>query len=748
VYATLDALRAIDRLVRMASAGDTTVGDTSPRIAELVRKYWGFDHLRPLQREAIHAAVACRDSLLVMPTGGGKSLCYQVPPLLDDRTDIVVSPLISLMKDQVDGLKACGYPAQALHSGLDHDQRRRVQAELHRGKLRLLFVSPERLVTDDFLAMLDSRPPRRIAVDEAHCISQWGHDFRPEYRQLAVLRRRFPDASLHAFTATATPRVRQDIVQQLDLRDPAVLVGTFDRPNLVYRIQPQIDVSRQIIQAIRGRPGQAAIVYCISRKDTESIAATLRANGVAASAYHAGLDAIERHRTQEAFSNEQLDVVVATVAFGMGIDRSNVRCVIHAAMPKTVEHYQQETGRAGRDGLAAECVLFYSYSDVARWEGLIRRSAQEADQPRQVIDAQLELLHAMQRVCNSAVCRHKTLSEYFGQPYDKLDCGACDVCLGDNEAIEDGTVAARKILSCVARVQERFGVGHVVDVLAGADTQPVRRNGHHTLSTYGLMKEVDRKQLTSWVHQLVDQGLLARSEGDRPVLVLNEESWRVMRGQRSVRLIRPKAKAAAAGPTDLQGADRDLFDQLRAWRKSVAARRGVPPFTVFHDSTLIELARVRPTSADSLQAVAGIGARKAADFGPAILQIIAEHCQQRNVAADQAEHQPIVVVRKSKPNSVKDRAMAMFKQGCPVAEVAAATGRALSTTHGYLAEFITRERPDDIRVWVDPQVYSQVVQTAKNLEPPTLTPIYQALEGRVSYDTIRLVLAHRSVQSP
>ena len=336
------------------------------RILQAVQQYWGYDQLRPHQMEAITAGLERQDSLVVLPTGGGKSLCYQVPPLVAQRTDIVVSPLISLMKDQVDALKACGYPAAALYSGVSDGDRREIEARAAAGQFRLLFVAPERLLTPGFLSLAKRINVRAFAIDEAHCISHWGHDFRPEYRRLAALKEHFPEASVHAYTATATDRVRQDIVAQLGLRTPRVLVGRFDRPNLIYRAVPRNDLEVQLLDVIRRHAGEAVIIYCISRADTERTAAALQARGIKAAAYHAGLDALSRTRTQDDFATEKLDVVVATVAFGMGIDRSNVRCVIHAALPKSVEQYQQETGRAGRDGLEAECVLFFSSADIRR----------------------------------------------------------------------------------------------------------------------------------------------------------------------------------------------------------------------------------------------------------------------------------------------------------------------------------------------------------------------------------------------
>ncbi len=633
----------------MTARGQTelSAGDNA-RVLEALRQYWGYETLRPLQAEAIASAIAGRDSLVVLPTGGGKSLCYQIPPVLDGTLDVVVSPLISLMKDQVDGLLASGYPAAALHSGMEAAERESVFAALERGEVRLLFVSPERLATGEFLATLATLGVRRFAIDEAHCISQWGHDFRPEYRQLARLRERFPGASVHAYTATATPRVREDIAGQLRLTDPAVLVGRFDRPNLVYRVLPKSDMNAQTAEAIARHPGEAVIVYCLSRKETEGLASWLAARGVKAAPYHAGMESQARRRTQDAFAEERLDVVVATVAFGMGIDRSNVRCVVHTSLPKTVEHYQQETGRAGRDGLEAECVLLYSAADVMRWSFILdQRDGGAGDDaggppdPEREAEAETarrverELLRGMQRFCASARCRHRALSEYFGQEYGRGTCGACDVCLDEVEEISDGTVLAQKVLSCVARVGERFGVGHVVDVLLGADTDAVRRSGHHTLSTYGILPGMSRKALMAVVYQLVDINVLARTEGDRPVLRLNEESRRVLRGELPVRLLRPRerlARRTARGEKSLEGVDAGLFEALRQWRQAEAKRRHVPAYVIFHDTTLAELARRRPTDLPSLRSVPGIGERKLAEWGNALCALIAAHGKRREPA--------------------------------------------------------------------------------------------------------------------
>jgi ATP-dependent DNA helicase RecQ len=603
-------------------------GRVSDEVLAVLRRFWGFEGLRPLQLEAIQAGLDRRDSLVVMPTGGGKSLCYQVPPAVAGRTDVVVSPLIALMKDQVDALRESGYPAAALHSGIDLAEIRQVERELADGRHHLIFVAPERLLTPRFLELAGRLNVTSFAIDEAHCISQWGHDFRPEYRKLAELKTRFPGASIHAYTATATERVRHDIIEQLGLRDPAVLVGSFDRPNLLYRVRPKLDVNAQIAETIRRHKGEASIVYSISRNDTERIAAYLTSEGVRAAAYHAGMEADVRRRTQDRFAAEEIDVVVATVAFGMGIDRSDVRCVIHAAIPKSIEAYQQETGRAGRDGLPAECVLFYSAADVIRWQNLMERSAEESSAAAEVVESGKRLLEEIRRFATVVRCRHAALSAYFGEIYEGTNCGACDFCLGEVEGVADSTVLAQKVLSCVARVDQRFGVEHVVDVLSGASSERVRRLGHEKLSTYGLLKDVPRKNLTNLVYQLVDAGLLERTPGDRPTLKLNALSWEVMRGGRAVTLLQAKeskSKRTRMEEASWRDVDEPLFESLRTLRREIAAERGVPAYVILHDATLRELASVRPTIVEGLRHIRGFGEKKLTDFGARVIECIKSH---------------------------------------------------------------------------------------------------------------------------
>ena len=487
------------------------------------------------------------------------------------------------------------------------------------------------------------------------------------------------------------------------------------------------------------------------------MAATVVANGIQAAAYHAGLDAEVRHRVQDAFAAEEMNVVVATVAFGMGIDRSNVRCVLHTAMPKTIEHYQQETGRAGRDGLPAECVLLYSYGDTARWESLLRRSATSAENPHEVIAAQTQLLREMQRLCNSPICRHRALVEHFGQQYDRENCAACDVCLTDVEYMDDSTVAAQKILSCVARVNENYGVGHVVDVLIGSNTDAVRSANHDALSTYGLMKDLAKKQTQSLVYQLLDQGLLDRTAGDRPVLKLNDLSWQVLRGQREVKLLKPKEKASPSNvdAQSWEGVDRDLFEHLRVWRQGIAREHGVPPYVILHDSTLPALAKTRPTTETNLRQVSGMGEKRIANFGTALFESIKEYCDEHRLKTDQfgsspdspAASMPTNYIKAKRPSAIKDEACQLFRQGWSIDDVKHKTGRARSTIAGYLAEFIVEEKPANINSWVPDDLYRKVLAAAAECPERRLTPIFERLDRRIPYDTIRLVLAHVESQA-
>jgi len=578
------------------------------------------------------AVRAGRDSIVVLPTGGGKSLCFQAPAVVAGAgLAVVVSPLISLMKDQVDTLVGNGVSAVLYNSSLSTSEKSAVMRGLSERKYRLLYVSPERLVGeggDSFVSLLASSDVRFVAVDEAHCISQWGHDFRPEYRQLARLRERLPGIAVHAYTATATARVRRDIAAQLALRDPIELVGSFDRPNLVYRVVARATLKQQLLEIVERHQGEAGIIYCSSRREVDALAAWLSASGLPALPYHAGLSDAERAANQDSFLSERVDLIVATVAFGMGIDRSNVRFVVHASAPRSLEHYQQESGRAGRDGLEAECVLISSAGDFVRWKMMLEQNGE-------LTDAARTLLKQMERYATGVGCRHRHLSTYFGDQYRDGGCDACDACLGELESVPDPVPIARKILSCVVRVGQRFGVMHVASVLRGQSTEQMTARGHDKLSTFGLMRDDTMAAVRGYIEQLVGLGLLQLTDDAYPVLSLTAQGLALLRDEAAVPGLalarqRTPSRGAPRSRSKVEAeswdhVDRELFDRLRAVRLDLARARGVPPYVIFHDATLREMARVRPASKSALLGVKGVGARKAEDLGDVFLTAIASH---------------------------------------------------------------------------------------------------------------------------
>jgi ATP-dependent DNA helicase RecQ len=599
-----------------------------PTLPDVVARYWGYTTFRPLQREAMESVIAGRDSIVVLPTGGGKSLCFQAPALVRSGLALVVSPLISLMKDQVDTLVGNGVPAALYNSSLEPAEKATVVAGLREGRYRLLYVSPERLVGEGgrgFLALLASSGVSFVAIDEAHCISQWGHDFRPEYRQLGRLRQLLPGVSLHAYTATATATVRRDIAAELALENPVEFVGAFDRPNLVYRVLPRATLKRQILEVIERHKREAGIIYCTSRREVDALSAWLTGIGVPALAYHAGLSDADRSRHQDAFLNERADVIVATVAFGMGIDRSDVRFVVHAGAPRSLEHYQQESGRAGRDGLEAECLLIHSTADFMKWRVMLERNGE-------LTDAALALLRRMERYATAAGCRHRHLAEYFGDRLGPGPCGACDYCLDELEQAAEPVVIARKILSCIARVGQRFGAAHVTAILRGQASEQVVGRGHDQLSTFGLLPDASAGEVRGYIEQLGGLGLLQPTEDPYPVLTLTPKGLALLKDATScpdLTLVRQRppqreGRRVAQGveAEAWQDVDRELFERLRQVRLDIARARGVPPYVIFHDATLREMARRRPGSIDALLMVKGVGARKADDLGAIFLAAI------------------------------------------------------------------------------------------------------------------------------
>ncbi len=604
---------------------EPTPATAAADLGATLRTVFGLSEFRPLQRDIIEALLAGQDAFVLMPTGGGKSLCYQLPALLTPGVALVVSPLISLMKDQVDALKENGVAAEFYNSALGAEAARRVLAKLHAGELDLLYVAPERLMAEDFLQRLAEIPIALIAVDEAHCVSQWGHDFRPEYAALGGLRSHFPAAPLIALTATADPHTREDIVRVLGLQDAGRYISSFDRPNIRYTVLEKHRPKEQLSRFLTTQGQESGIVYALSRKRTEEIAGHLALAGHQAAAYHAGLPAAVREDVQERFLRDDLHIVVATVAFGMGIDKPDVRFVVHHDMPKHIEGYYQETGRAGRDGLAAEALLLYGAQDVV----MARRLVEGTDNPEQR-RIESHKLQAMIALAESLTCRRRVLLGYFGEELAD-DCGNCDICLNPPETF-DASVEAQKVLSCVYRVGERFGIKHVVDVLRGADTDRIRKLGHDRLSTYGIGTEMGDDEWASITRQLIHRGLLIQDIANYSVLKLTPKARPVLRGEERIELARPRLKATPVKrrkiPKAAQGlaaADADLFEALRALRKELADEHGVPPYVIFGDATLIQMSAEKPSNDEQLLEITGVGEKKLERYGAVFLKAIANH---------------------------------------------------------------------------------------------------------------------------
>ena len=600
---------------------DTNSAMTDTPLTSLQRIF-GYPAFRPQQQEIIEGLIQGDDAFVLMPTGGGKSLCYQIPALHRPGVGIVVSPLISLMKDQVDALTACGVRAAFYNSSLKGSEARQVLAQLHAGELDLLYVAPERLMNDEFIDRLKENkiPVALFAIDEAHCISQWGHDFRPEYCKLGRLRQLFPEIPLIALTATAEQHTRRDILERLHLQQAKCYVSSFDRPNIRYTVLAKQKPFNRLTAFLQDRGDEAGIVYCLSRKRVEKVAAQLADAGFAAAAYHAGLPPSRRKEVQDQFLRDDIRIIVATVAFGMGIDKSNIRFVVHYDLPKNIEGYYQETGRAGRDGLAAEALLLFSYGDVALSRGLIEQSS-NPEQKR----IELHKLNAMIGFAEALSCRRRILLGYFGENRAEA-CGNCDICLDPPEMV-DVTEDARKALSCVYRVGQRFGMGHVIDVLRGSKNERLLQLRHDQLSTYGIGADRPQEYWGSLLRHLVHQGYLQQDVSSYSVLKLNPSAWPLLRGEEQLTMARPRARTAPEPKNDRRKVgsleyDQDLFEELRALRKELADAAGVPPFVVFADTTLAEMAATRPTDSMALMRVHGVGVHKLERYGPAFLEVI------------------------------------------------------------------------------------------------------------------------------
>ena len=593
----------------------------------LLKRTFGYSSFRPLQREICDASLAGRDVFALLPTGGGKSLCFQLPALARGGLTVVVSPLIALMKDQVDQLQASGVAATFLNSSLDADESRSRLRGLHRNEYRLLYVAPERLMLEGWSENLKNWNVNCLAIDEAHCVSEWGHDFRPEYRQIAKLRETLPEVPVMALTATATARVRNDIITHLKLRQPEIFVASFNRPNLTYRVVPKDQPLKQIIDFIRKREHESGIVYCASRATAERTAEALAGRGYSARAYHAGLEASERARNQEQFLRDDTRIICATIAFGMGINKPNVRWVIHHDLPKNIEGYYQETGRAGRDGLPGDCLLLFSAGDIAKQTHFLDEITDEKEQ--QIARAQLrQIVH----YAETSGCRRAELLEYFGETFPWENCSACDNCSEPRETY-DGTIVAQKFLSCVYRIAQnsRFAVGmnHIIEVLTGADTEKIRRWGHERLTTYGIGKDLSRPAWAAVGRELMRLGFVTVAEGEFATLELTEEGMNILRTRQPITLTKPmetpKAKRVAARREGDIACDEILFERLRTLRKKLADDRRVPAYIIFGDTTLRAMAHHYPSTIDEMEGIPGMGEKKRAEFGETFANEIADY---------------------------------------------------------------------------------------------------------------------------
>jgi ATP-dependent DNA helicase RecQ len=716
-------------------------------LVALLREHFGFDQFRPLQKEIIRSVLDGKDTFALLPTGGGKSLCYQLPALTDKGLTLVVSPLIALMKDQVDGLNAAGIPATFLNSSLSRPESAERIRGLWNGVYKLLYVAPERLMMPDFLDNLEQWKVNRFAIDEAHCISEWGHDFRPEYRQLGSLRKRFSKAQFLALTATATQRVRDDIIKGLHFSEPHTFVGSFNRPNLSYSVRPRQDGDGLALALTKRHKGESGIIYCFSRAATENLAGFLMSNGVKSKPYHAGLSDEERRQTQEDFIKDNVDVICATVAFGMGIDKPNVRFVMHYHLPRNIEGYYQETGRAGRDGLPSECVLLYSVSDEIKYRRLWEDK--ENEQERKVA---MDQLRAMSFFAESADCRRASLLNYFDEPFDEIPCGGCDNCLTPRAQL-DGTVIAQKLMSCVFRVREHsgFSVGlrHLVEVLTGANTEKIRQWGHQVLSTYGIGKEHSRE---AWMHfgrELMRKGLLSQEAEQYNTIQLTEKGNQFLKLKQTIGLTEPPVKPDAAIARIVAAGDefdQALFETIRGTRKQLADERGVPAYTIFSDVALRQMAADYPEDLESFSKISGVGRVKLDSYGPAFLKAIKDFLTEnpkQMFKHPRLKTKPVRERDASRPGETVFKTLKLFNDGLDVPSIAQAREIGVQTVEQHLAKAVIADLELRDHAWFTQEEADAMEKAFNELGDDRLAPVREALNESVTYLQLQIYRAMR-----
>ena len=729
--------------------------ETATNALAVLKSRFGYDSFRDLQEDIITTVIAGRDSLVLMPTGAGKSLCYQLPALIFKGVTLVVSPLIALMKDQVDALTANGIPARFINSAQSRWEMEQVQAEVRQGQVKLLYVAPERLALPDFRGFLRSLDLSLIAIDEAHCISEWGHEFRPDYRNLLQMRQDFPQVPVIALTATATERVREDIISQLGLHRGQVFLSSFNRANLSYSVHPKSDSLALLMSMLQKSRGQSAIIYCFSRRETEELADGLNKRGFEACPYHAGLDAETRRKNQEDFVRDRVPIIVATIAFGMGIDKPDVRLVVHNSLPKSLEGYYQETGRAGRDGLPSECVLFFGYGDKARQDYFINQieSATEQRNAR-------EKLTQMVDYAQTPTCRRRTLLEYFDEEWTEENCGGCDVCLRAADDF-DATEVAQKVLSAVVRTGERFGAVHIIQVLTGSREKRILDLGHDRLSVHGIVRDFQRPELREIIGHLRVKGLLALNEGEFPTLTVTPKGREFLQQRNKLTLPRPQTPEASderqsgsrrpSGAPALGEYDEKLFEELRTLRRRLADARNVPPFVVFGDVSLRHMAAVIPQTLEEFERIPGVGQAKLQQYGAEFLQVICAYAEANGIPAVTYD---ALVDEKPAPDlqegerghrqrgrgATYETTKELLAQGLTISQIAEQRGLAATTILGHLERISDQGEILDLTHLLPPaERLNQIEQAFLTCGSAFFRPVWEYLGPDFAYDELRLV---------
>jgi len=712
------------------------IGTDTPVIdKEILRRYFGYSDFRQLQQDIILDVLKGNDVLVLMPTGGGKSLCYQYPSLVFKGLTIVVSPLISLMKNQVDSLRSNGISAEYLNSSLNYEESSKIKSALMQNRVRLLYVAPERLAIPTFLSFLKGLNISLFAIDEAHCISEWGHDFRPEYRQLKLIGASFPDVPIIALTATATMKVREDIVNQLELKDARKYIASFNRENLVYYVKPKQDAFGQIVEFLRTKPRESGIIYCYSRKNVDMLTENLKYAGFRALPYHAGLSPDVRSKNQEKFIKDDVEILVATIAFGMGIDKPNIRFVIHHDLPKNLEAYYQETGRAGRDGLRSDCVLFYSYGDRQKIEYFINQMTNEKER----LIAHNKLMEII-NFCETNVCRRKLLLGYFGEDYKENKCSGCDNCLAPKEEIE-ATGEILTILSCVRELDEKFGINYCIDVLTASKSGRIMQNGHIALRSYGSGKNLPKKMWHGFIRELLQREYL-NLEGEYPVLKFCQKGRDLLSGSKGnvagekIFLVKPTAvEKSALRPErpemiEQDGDERGLFEALRTLRKTLADAQNYPPYMIFNDSSLKQMAAKRPCTPEDFRKITGVGDKKLESYGSIFISEIKRFCEKQGSSN--------LPVKKRSSDSIT---LEMLDQGMDLDKITLARNLSLNTIYSHIENLILSGENIDIEKFVSKEKIKAISDAIFEIGGGALKPIKDRLGDNYSYGEIKLVRA-------